>query len=51
MKKDITQKTLNVENAKVVAPSVSTLNFMKQFARAYYSDKKVEEPLRDIILN
>ncbi len=51
MKKDITPKMLNVENEKVVAPSLSTLNYLKEFARAYYSDKKVKEPFNNIILN
>lgn len=51
MKKNITPKLLGVKEEKVVAPSVSTLNFLKQFAHTYYTDKRIAEPLNSVILN
>lgn len=51
MKKDITTDLEKMENAKVVVPSLSTLNFIKQFARAYYSDEKAEKLFKNVILN
>lgn len=51
MKKDITQKKSGLKNEKVVAPSQITLDYLKQFARTYYSDKKLAQQYNSIILN
>lgn len=53
MKNDITSELNNDENKsrKVVAPSVRTLDFIKQFARSYYVEQKLPNPLSGICVN
>ena len=39
------------QDQKVVEPSVRTLDFLKSFARTYYVEKKLPEPMNSICLN
>lgn len=51
MDKNTTPDKVGHNDEKVVAPSVSTLNFLKLFARAYYADKEIERSLDAVVLN
>ena len=50
MKKIITQELTN-KNQKVVAPSKQTVDFLKQFARAYSVQKELPTPLCGVCVN
>lgn len=52
MKKNSTQKMCKHFNEeKVVAPSLGTLNFLKQFARTYHVEKSLPKTLNELCLN
>lgn len=48
-----TEKTKKImkRNQKVVAPSNVSLNLLRAFARVYYVEKKIEEPLNNVFVN
>lgn len=49
--KKITTKKMQSKEEKVVAPSQLTLDFLKQFARTCYSDKKISKELNCLCVN
>lgn len=52
MKKSITPKMCKgLEKKRVVAPSAETLDFIKQFARSYYVEKRLPISLSEICVN
>lgn len=52
MKKNITPNLCKVsEDKKVVAPSIQTLDFIKQFARSYYVEKKLPNVFCGVCVN
>lgn len=52
MKKIVTIKKRKKQiEEEVVAPSESTLDFIKMFARTYYVDKKITAPINHFCIN
>lgn len=52
MKKIVTNKKLGRRGEKeVVAPSENTLDFIKMFARTYYVDKNIVDPINNVCIN
>lgn len=51
MKKVFTQENPLKEDRVVVAPSDKTLEFLKQFARAYYVDKSLPQQVNSLCRN
>ncbi|MBR6639768.1 MAG: hypothetical protein IKL35_05325 [Muribaculaceae bacterium] len=42
---------IDVIDTKIAQPKKSTLDFLKQFARTYHFEKKIETSLGSMILN
>lgn len=51
MYKNSTLKGNNLIEKKEPKPKLKTLDFLKKFARSYYADSKLPQPLNGTILN
>ncbi|MDH6309778.1 hypothetical protein M2451_002038 [Dysgonomonas sp. PFB1-18] len=51
MKKVFTPKNVGKKQKEVVAPSEKTLDFLRQFARAYYVEKSLPRAVNEICVN
>lgn len=51
MNKNSTLKDNHLIEKKEVRPSLKSLDFLKKFARAYHTDKKLPKELNGTILN
>lgn len=51
MKKNFTRENIDNKKKKVVVPSDNTLNFLKQFARIYYYEESLPDPMNKFYMN
>lgn len=51
MQKNSTLKGNNLIEKKELEPSLKTIDFLKKFARAYYSSKDLPQQINGTILN
>lgn len=51
MKKITTPKNFDKKKEEVVVPSLKTLEFIKQFSRAYYVNNSIPKEMNGLCLN